>query len=141
MCGTSNTFIYHHMAADSRNHCTVVHLSFLPPILTLMVYIMSCILLYIFKNCYLSPQTIHVAIVCAGYNASRDVVTLVKSVLFHRYSNASYISTCGLSAQHTQEVACDEPATPSAFTLKKTRCSTGVGGCCCLVSAGASGPG
>lgn len=32
-----------------------------------------------------SPQTIHVAIVCAGYNASRDVVTLVKSVLFHRY--------------------------------------------------------
>ncbi|KAG8514031.1 LARGE xylosyl- and glucuronyltransferase 1 [Galemys pyrenaicus] len=31
------------------------------------------------------PQnTIHVAIVCAGYNASRDVVTLVKSVLFHR---------------------------------------------------------
>lgn len=32
----------------------------------------------------LSLQTIHVAIVCAGYNASRDVVTLVKSVLFHR---------------------------------------------------------
>uniref|UniRef100_A0A8B9H7R4 LARGE xylosyl- and glucuronyltransferase 1 n=1 Tax=Astyanax mexicanus TaxID=7994 RepID=A0A8B9H7R4_ASTMX len=29
-------------------------------------------------------STIHVAIVCAGYNASRDVVTLVKSVLFHR---------------------------------------------------------
>ncbi|OXB72955.1 UNVERIFIED_CONTAM: hypothetical protein H355_006495 [Colinus virginianus] len=29
-------------------------------------------------------MTIHVAIVCAGYNASRDVVTLVKSVLFHR---------------------------------------------------------
>lgn len=31
-----------------------------------------------------SSQTIHIAIVCAGYNASRDVVTLVKSVLFHR---------------------------------------------------------
>ncbi|XP_043093454.1 LARGE xylosyl- and glucuronyltransferase 1 [Puntigrus tetrazona] len=29
-------------------------------------------------------ETIHIAIVCAGYNASRDVVTLVKSVLFHR---------------------------------------------------------
>uniref|UniRef100_A0AAR2JT64 LARGE xylosyl- and glucuronyltransferase 1 n=1 Tax=Pygocentrus nattereri TaxID=42514 RepID=A0AAR2JT64_PYGNA len=29
-------------------------------------------------------ETIHMAIVCAGYNASRDVVTLVKSVLFHR---------------------------------------------------------
>ncbi|TSK13201.1 LARGE xylosyl- and glucuronyltransferase 1 [Bagarius yarrelli] len=28
-------------------------------------------------------ETIHMAIVCAGYNASRDVVTLVKSVLFH----------------------------------------------------------
>uniref|UniRef100_A0A8C4HF85 Glycosyltransferase-like protein LARGE2 n=1 Tax=Dicentrarchus labrax TaxID=13489 RepID=A0A8C4HF85_DICLA len=27
---------------------------------------------------------IHVACVCAGHNASRDVVTLVKSVLFHR---------------------------------------------------------
>ncbi|XP_077178412.1 xylosyl- and glucuronyltransferase LARGE2 [Paroedura picta] len=29
-------------------------------------------------------ELIHVAIVCAGYNASRDVVTLVKSILFHR---------------------------------------------------------
>lgn len=34
--------------------------------------------------CSVLLQTIHVAIVCAGYNASRDVVTLVKSVLFHR---------------------------------------------------------
>ncbi|XP_031675348.1 LARGE xylosyl- and glucuronyltransferase 1-like [Oncorhynchus kisutch] len=33
-------------------------------------------------------ETIHVAIVCAGYNASRDVVTLVKSVLFHRKSSS-----------------------------------------------------
>uniref|UniRef100_A0A3B4WXZ5 LARGE xylosyl- and glucuronyltransferase 2 n=1 Tax=Seriola lalandi dorsalis TaxID=1841481 RepID=A0A3B4WXZ5_SERLL len=32
----------------------------------------------------LSLQLIHVACVCAGHNASRDVVTLVKSVLFHR---------------------------------------------------------
>uniref|UniRef100_A0A8C4HHG1 Glycosyltransferase-like protein LARGE2 n=1 Tax=Dicentrarchus labrax TaxID=13489 RepID=A0A8C4HHG1_DICLA len=32
----------------------------------------------------LCPQLIHVACVCAGHNASRDVVTLVKSVLFHR---------------------------------------------------------
>uniref|UniRef100_A0A8C5DJH9 LARGE xylosyl- and glucuronyltransferase 2 n=1 Tax=Gouania willdenowi TaxID=441366 RepID=A0A8C5DJH9_GOUWI len=31
-----------------------------------------------------SLQLIHVACVCAGHNASRDVVTLVKSVLFHR---------------------------------------------------------
>lgn len=31
-----------------------------------------------------SGQLLHVAIVCAGHNASRDVVTLVKSILFHR---------------------------------------------------------
>lgn len=37
------------------------------------------------NHSFFSLQTIHVAIVCAGYNASRDVVTLVKSVLFHRY--------------------------------------------------------
>ncbi|XP_069479349.1 xylosyl- and glucuronyltransferase LARGE2 [Ambystoma mexicanum] len=29
-------------------------------------------------------ELIHVAIVCAGHNTSRDVVTLVKSILFHR---------------------------------------------------------
>ncbi|KAM6981256.1 xylosyl- and glucuronyltransferase LARGE2s [Aplochiton taeniatus] len=29
-------------------------------------------------------ELIHVACVCAGHNASRDVVTLVKSILFHR---------------------------------------------------------
>ncbi|XP_061671601.1 xylosyl- and glucuronyltransferase LARGE2s isoform X1 [Syngnathoides biaculeatus] len=29
-------------------------------------------------------EVIHVACVCAGHNASRDMVTLVKSVLFHR---------------------------------------------------------
>uniref|UniRef100_A0A8C9VUU7 LARGE xylosyl- and glucuronyltransferase 2 n=1 Tax=Scleropages formosus TaxID=113540 RepID=A0A8C9VUU7_SCLFO len=29
-------------------------------------------------------KLIHVACVCAGHNASRDVVTLVKSILFHR---------------------------------------------------------
>lgn len=32
------------------------------------------------------PQLLQVAIVCAGHNASRDVVTLVKSLLFYRYS-------------------------------------------------------
>ncbi|XP_059578767.1 xylosyl- and glucuronyltransferase LARGE2 isoform X2 [Alligator mississippiensis] len=29
-------------------------------------------------------ELLHVAIVCAGHNASRDAVTLVKSILFHR---------------------------------------------------------
>ncbi|XP_077994436.1 xylosyl- and glucuronyltransferase LARGE2s-like [Glandiceps talaboti] len=29
-------------------------------------------------------EVLHVAIVCAGYNASREVVTLIKSVLFYR---------------------------------------------------------
>ncbi|CAB1339674.1 unnamed protein product [Coregonus sp. 'balchen'] len=32
----------------------------------------------------LKCELIHVACVCAGHNASRDVVTLVKSILFHR---------------------------------------------------------
>lgn len=35
------------------------------------------------------PQLLHVAIVCAGHNSSRDVVTLVKSILFYRYSQVS----------------------------------------------------
>ena len=29
-------------------------------------------------------EVIHVAIVCAGHNSSRSVVTLIKSLLFHR---------------------------------------------------------
>jgi glycosyltransferase-like protein LARGE len=29
-------------------------------------------------------QVIHVATVCAGHNATRDIVTLLKSVLFYR---------------------------------------------------------
>ena len=29
-------------------------------------------------------QVIHVAIVCAGHNSTRDVVTLIKSALFYR---------------------------------------------------------
>ncbi|KAF7699274.1 LARGE xylosyl- and glucuronyltransferase 2 [Silurus meridionalis] len=41
------------------------------------------------SGCVRSPtaekcELIHVACVCAGHNASRDVVTLVKSILFHR---------------------------------------------------------
>ncbi|KAF5920601.1 hypothetical protein HPG69_011181 [Diceros bicornis minor] len=34
------------------------------------------------------PQLLHVAIVCAGHNSSRDVTTLVKSLLFYRYSQS-----------------------------------------------------
>lgn len=34
------------------------------------------------------PQLLHVAIVCAGHNSSRDLVTLVKSVLFYRYNRS-----------------------------------------------------
>ena len=29
-------------------------------------------------------EIIHIVIVCAGYNSSRSVVTLIKSILFHR---------------------------------------------------------
>ena len=31
-----------------------------------------------------SLQVIHIAVVCAGHSASRQVVTLIKSILFHR---------------------------------------------------------
>ncbi|KAJ8249573.1 hypothetical protein COCON_G00227890 [Conger conger] len=44
--------------------------------------------------------TIHVAIVCAGYNASRDVVTLVKSVLFHRRNPLHFHFITDSIAQH-----------------------------------------
>ena len=33
-----------------------------------------------------SCETIHLALVVAGYNASRDVVVVIKSILFHRHS-------------------------------------------------------
>lgn len=46
--------------------------------MTMMVSLTQCLCVCV------SLQLIHVACVCAGYNASRDVVTLVKSVLFHR---------------------------------------------------------
>uniref|UniRef100_A0A8C6KLA9 LARGE xylosyl- and glucuronyltransferase 1 n=1 Tax=Nothobranchius furzeri TaxID=105023 RepID=A0A8C6KLA9_NOTFU len=45
-------------------------------------------------------ETIHVAIVCAGYNASRDVVTLVKSVLFHRRNPLHFHVITDSIAQH-----------------------------------------
>lgn len=35
-------------------------------------------------------QLLHVAIVCAGHNSSREVITLVKSVLFYRYRQAPW---------------------------------------------------
>lgn len=34
--------------------------------------------------CSLFLQVIHIAVVCAGHSASRQVVTLIKSILFHR---------------------------------------------------------
>ena len=33
---------------------------------------------------FVKLQVIHVAVVCAGHSSSRQVVTLVKSILFHR---------------------------------------------------------
>ena len=33
---------------------------------------------------YFLSQVIHIAVVCAGHGASRQVVTLIKSILFHR---------------------------------------------------------
>ena len=43
------------------------------------------------KKCTFDPlcgllQTIHIAVVCAGHSASRQVVTLIKSILFYRHN-------------------------------------------------------
>ena len=49
--------------------------------------IMSCVIKTLHCTLYGSIflfQVIHVAIVCAGHNSTRDVVTLIKSVLFYR---------------------------------------------------------
>ena len=35
-------------------------------------------------------QAVHVAIVVAGYNSSRDVVTLIKSILHYRQSSLHF---------------------------------------------------
>uniref|UniRef100_A0A8C9T9S0 LARGE xylosyl- and glucuronyltransferase 2 n=1 Tax=Scleropages formosus TaxID=113540 RepID=A0A8C9T9S0_SCLFO len=51
-------------------------------ILCLVVLLISVPLSCFFIS--LQGYLIHVACVCAGHNASRDVVTLVKSILFHR---------------------------------------------------------
>jgi len=45
-------------------------------------YAVCVLLVGIWRNdCF---QVIHIAIVCAGYNASREVITLIKSILFYR---------------------------------------------------------
>uniref|UniRef100_A0A8C8RIC4 LARGE xylosyl- and glucuronyltransferase 2 n=1 Tax=Pelusios castaneus TaxID=367368 RepID=A0A8C8RIC4_9SAUR len=44
-------------------------------------------------------ELLHVAIVCAGHNASRDVVTLVKSILFHRKNPLHFHLITDLVAQ------------------------------------------
>ncbi|XP_052215378.1 xylosyl- and glucuronyltransferase LARGE2s-like isoform X2 [Dreissena polymorpha] len=48
-----------------------------------------------FNNC----EVIHVAIVCAGHNATRDVVTLIKSVLFHRKNRLHFHFISDFSAE------------------------------------------
>nr|XP_032805235.1 LARGE xylosyl- and glucuronyltransferase 1-like [Petromyzon marinus]XP_032805236.1 LARGE xylosyl- and glucuronyltransferase 1-like [Petromyzon marinus]XP_032805237.1 LARGE xylosyl- and glucuronyltransferase 1-like [Petromyzon marinus]XP_032805239.1 LARGE xylosyl- and glucuronyltransferase 1-like [Petromyzon marinus] len=45
-------------------------------------------------------EVIHIAIVCAGHNASRDVVTLVKSILFHRRNPLHFHFIVDHTAQH-----------------------------------------
>lgn len=35
-------------------------------------------------------EVIHIAIVCAGYNATRSVVTVIKSILFYRKNPLSF---------------------------------------------------
>ncbi|UXI15086.1 heat shock protein [Sarcoptes scabiei] len=47
----------------------------------------------------LKCETINIAIVCAGYNSSRSVVTLIKSILFHRQNPLHFYFVSDKKAQ------------------------------------------
>jgi len=48
-------------------------------------------------------QVIHIAIVCAKYNSTRDVVTLIKSILFYRKNLLHFHFISDYIAQHILE--------------------------------------
>jgi len=48
-------------------------------------------------------QVIHVAIVCARYNSTREVVTLIKSILFYRKNPLHFHFISDQIAQHILE--------------------------------------
>ena len=47
---------------------------------------------------------IHIAIVCAKYNSTRDVVTLIKSILFYRKNPLHFHFISDYVAQHILEM-------------------------------------
>lgn len=50
------------------------------------------------------PQVLHVAVVCAGYNSSREIITLMKSVLFYRYRQAwTRVESLPMTKHHCSE--------------------------------------
>jgi len=46
---------------------------------------------------------IHIAIICAKYNSTRDVVTLIKSILFYRKNPLHFHLISDYVAQHILE--------------------------------------
>lgn len=62
-------------SSDARRGCTALGQALSPRVLAEVCP----------PQCLPRPQLLHVAIVCAGHHTSRDVVTLVKSLLFYRY--------------------------------------------------------
>ena len=52
-------------------------------------------------------QVIHIAIVCARYNSTREVVTLIKSILFYRRNPLHFHFLSDHIAQHILETVFD----------------------------------
>ncbi|XP_074086633.1 xylosyl- and glucuronyltransferase LARGE2 [Macrotis lagotis] len=60
-------------------------------------------------------ELLHVAIVCAGHNSSRDVVTLVKSILFHRKNPLHFHLVTDAVARNILETLFHTWMVPSVF--------------------------
>ncbi len=62
---------------------------------------------YSFALCSCLYQVIHVAIVCARYNSTREVITLIKSILFYRKNPLHFHFISDHIAQHILETVFD----------------------------------
>lgn len=66
------------------------------------------------------PQVIQIAIVCARYNSTRDVVTLIKSVLFYRKNPLHFHLISDEYAQHILETVFSTWSVPAGKSLLQT---------------------
>lgn len=58
-------------------------------------------------------EVLHVSVVCAGYNSTRDIITLVKSVLFYRRNPLHLHVIADYTAQHILETVFDTWRVPA----------------------------